>query len=190
MLRTVIALFLFGAILGNGYNSLHAFMGAIPVTAIHTNPLLDWTSYLLFGFAGVSIGMLTLLFDRHLRKDSPEVLWQHALSSMLVLGVFYFLSACTFLTNTAILLIEIIGFVFCVWVYDRHGYAVIAAIIVAIIGTSAEVLQVHYQSYYYARPEVMGVTYWLPFLYAISSITTGQLARALASSQNQVMSPS
>ncbi|MCW3125466.1 MAG: hypothetical protein JWO03_1124 [Bacteroidetes bacterium] len=181
MWRTALALFLFGAIVGNGYNSLHAFMGAIPITDVHSNPLMDWSSYLLFGFAGVSIGMLTIFFDKNLRKESLVANWKNAIASMLLLGVFYFLSACMFISNSVILMILIGGFILSSLLFDRHGYAILAAVLVAIFGTAAEVLQVHYHSYYYARPEIFGVTYWLPFLYGISSITTGQLARALTS---------
>jgi hypothetical protein len=179
ILRTAVVLFLFGALLGNAYNSLHAYSGAIPITSIHTNPLIDWQSYLLFGFAGLSIGMLTLLFDHKLRKKAPAATWRNALGALALLGIFYVISACMFLSNATILLILIGGFLLSVWLYDRHGLALLAALIVAIIGTSAEILQVYFHSYYYARPEVMGVCWWLPLLYGIASITTGQLARAL-----------
>ena len=86
-----------------------------------------------------------------------------------------------FLPNTLIFFVLAGGFILSVFLYDRSGYALLAALLVAIAGTTAEVLQVYYHLYYYARPQVMGVTYWLPLLYGLSSITTGQLARALAS---------
>jgi hypothetical protein len=178
--RTIAVLFLFGAIVGNGYNSLHAHLGTLPITASHPSPLTDWSSYLLFGFAAVGIGMLTLLFDHKLRKESRVTSWLNAIGALALLGMFYFLSACMFLSNTAIFIILAVGFVLSVLLYDRHGYALLAALLIAIIGTTAEVLQVYYHSYYYARPQIMGVTYWLPLLYGMSSITTGQLARALA----------
>jgi len=180
MFCTIAILFLFGVIVGNGYNSFHAYSGTIPITAIHINPLLDWSSYLLFGFAAVAIGLLTLLFDKILHK-APIVSWPNALGALALLGVFYFCSACMFLSNTIILLVLMGGFVLSVIIYVRSASALLAALLVAIVGTSAEISFVHSGMYYYARPQIMGVTYWLPFLYGISSVATGQLARALAS---------
>lgn len=180
MLRTALILFAFGALVGNVYNSFHAFSGTIPITAVHSNPLLDWRSYLLFGFAGLSIGMLTLLFDR-LRKKTNASSWPKAIGAIALLGVFYLFSACTFLSNTAIFIILLFGFMLSWALYDKSGDAILAAMLVAIVGSAAEIAQVHYESYQYARPEVLGVTYWLPLLYCIASITTGQLARASVS---------
>jgi hypothetical protein len=179
-LRIFIGLFLFGAIGGNLYNSFHAFSGTIPVTPTHINPLLDWTSYLLFGFAGVAIGMTTIVFDKFLRKTAPQPSWPNALSAVALLGVFYFLSACMFLANNAILLLLIFGFALIWWLYDRSWQALSAALLVAIAGTTVEITLVHFNVYYYSRPQFMGVAYWLPFLYCIASVATGQLARALA----------
>jgi hypothetical protein len=181
MFRTIVILFLFGTLLGNAFNSFHAFSGTIPVTAVHINPLLDWSSYLLFGAASVSIGLLTLLFDKTLHKSLPVVTWPNALGALGLLGVFYLSSACIFLGNALILLILIFGFILAVLLYDRSLSALLAALLIAIVGTAAEIYFVHSGMYYYARPQIMGVTYWLPFLYGISSVATGQLARALAS---------
>ena len=182
MLRTILILFAFGALLGNGFNSMHAYSGTIPITPIHISPLLDWSSYLLFGFAGVSIGLLTLLFDR-LGRVKPIVSWTKAIGALRLLGFFYLCSACMFLTNTMILLTLIFGAIVSLYLYDRSINAVAAAILVAIVGTSTEIYFVHSGMYYYSRPQVMGVTYWLPFLYVISSVTTGQLARASVSNR-------
>jgi hypothetical protein len=178
-MRTIIILFLFGALVGNGYNAFHAYSNTIPVTATHINPLLDWTSYLLFGFAAVAIGMLTIVFDKWLRGAVPYVSWRRAAGAIVFLGVFYFSSACIFLSNTVILFILIAGFVLCVALYDRSGTALLAAALVAIAGSLLEMFFVHSGMYYYARPQVLGVTWWLPFLYGIASVTTGQFARAV-----------
>ena len=178
-LRTILILFLFGAILGNAFNSMHAFSGAIPVTTVHSKPLVDWSSYLLFGFAGVSIGFLTLLFDRIFRKESQHTGPSNAISAMIMLGFFYFISACIFLSDTLIFFILTAGLILAMLLYDRHGLAFLAALIVAVIGTTAEIVQVNFHSYYYARPQIWGVTWWLPLLYGIASVTTGQLARAV-----------
>jgi hypothetical protein len=179
MWRTALILFLFGALVGNAYNSFHAFSGTIPVTLIHINPLLDWSSYLLFGFAGLSIGLLTLFFDKIFKRKIPKVTALNVAGALLFLGLFYFSSACMFLSNTIIILILAIGFILSVILYDRSGTALLAAVIVAIVGTSAEMYFVHSGMYYYSRPQILGVAYWLPLLYGIASVTTGQLARAL-----------
>jgi hypothetical protein len=180
MWRTILILFVFGALVGNGFNSLHAYSGTLPITPIHISPLLDWSSYLLFGFAGVSIGLLTLLFDK-VRNHKPAVTWAKAAGALALLGVFYLCSACMFLSNTLILVILICGSALSLFLYDRSISAILAVVLVAIAGTGAEMYFVHSGMYYYARPQVMGVTFWLPFLYAISSVTTGQLARATVS---------
>jgi|GEM_PF-2776246 hypothetical protein len=177
-MRRIIGLFLFGAIGGNLYNSFHAFSGTIPVTPQHMNPLLDWTSYLLFGFAGVLIGLVTIAFDRFLRKTAPRPAWPNALGAVALLGVFYFISACMFLSNTVILIVLILGFALLWWLYDRTWYALLAALLVAAGGTAVEIILIHLNVYYYARPQFMGVAFWLPVLYCIASIATGQLARA------------
>jgi hypothetical protein len=177
-MRTIVILFLFGALIGNAYNAFHAYSGTLPITPIHISPLLDWSSYLLFGLASVLIGMLTILFDRQ-SQETPQVSWQRAIGAIGLLGIFYFLSACIFLGNNTILLILIAGFVLFATLYDRSASAILAAVIVAVIGSSLEIFFVHSGMYYYARPQLFGVTYWLPLLYGIASIATGQLARAL-----------
>ena len=174
-------LFILGALLGNACNSFHAFSGTIPVTPTHINPLLDWTSYLLFGFAGVAIGVVTLAFDKLFGRNVSSPGWLNAIGAGALLVVFYFISACMFLSNTAILLILILGFLLSWWMYDRTWLALLAALLVAIAGTTVEITLVHLDVYYYARPQFMGVTYWLPFLYGIANVATGQLARALGS---------
>jgi energy-coupling factor transporter transmembrane protein EcfT len=103
-----------------------------------------------------------------------------ALGGVGLLGVFYFLSACIFLSNNIILIILIFGFILAYLLYGQSRLALMAALLVAIAGTAAEISFVHVHWYYYSRPQIMGVTYWLPFLYGIASITTGQLARVLA----------
>ncbi len=178
-MRTIIGLFLLGAIGGNLYNSFHAFSGTIPVTPEHINPLLDWTSYLLFGFAGLIIGMVAIAFDKFLRDTAPQPGWPNALSAAALLGVFYFISACMFLSNSVILIILIFGAVLTWWLYDRTWQAILAALLVAAGGTAVEITLIHLNVYYYARPQFMGVAFWLPALYCIASIATGQLARVL-----------
>jgi hypothetical protein len=178
-LKTAVALFLFGAIVGNIFNSFHAFSGTIPVTPTHINPLLDWSSYLLFGFAGLSIGVVTLVHDKHLRNNPPGASWLNAIGACALLGVFYFISACMFLSNTTILIVLIAGFGLMLWIYDRSVFAISAAVIVAIGGTGIEIFFTNMNYYSYARPQFMGVTWWLPFLYGIGAVAAGQWARAL-----------
>jgi hypothetical protein len=146
--------------------------------------LLDWSSYLLFGFAGLSIGMLNILIDYLFSNTPTMVSWTKALSGIGLLGIFYFTSACIFLSNNIILLILVFGFLLVFILYAPSGQALLAAVLVAIAGTSAEIYFVHTGMYYYSRPQFMGVTCWLPFLYGIASVTTGQFARLLASSGN------
>jgi hypothetical protein len=177
-MRTLLILFVFGALVGNLFNSFHAFSGTIPVTPTHLNPLLDWSSYVLFGFAGVFIGLVTIVFDK-LRKDAPGSNWPKAIGACVLLGVFYFISACMFLSNDVILIILIFGFMFSVCLYDRSVFALMAALLVAIAGTAVEITLIDFKIYHYARPQVMGVALWLPFLYGIGSVATGQLARVL-----------
>ncbi len=180
-MRTLLALFIFGAIIGNLYNSFHAFSGTIPVTPTHINPLLDWSSYLLFGFAGVAIGLATMICDKFFRKNPPSATWPNAIGAGLFLGIFYFISACMFLSNTIILIALIFGFILAWFIYDRSPYTLFTALIVAIAGTAAEITMVNQGVYCYSRPQLMGVAYWLPFLYGLASIATGQIARALNS---------
>ena len=178
--RAAVLLFVFGAIVGNGFNSFHAYSGTIPVTATHMNPLKDWSSYLLFGFAGLSIGMLSIVLDKLPGGNVKPVSAIKALAGIGLLGIFYFLSACMFLSNGVILGLLIFGFLLSYFLYGRNTVSLGAAFLVAIAGTTAEIIFVQSGMYYYSRPQFMGVAYWLPFLYGIASVTTGQLALALA----------
>lgn len=178
LIRTILVLFVLGATFGNLFNSFHAFSGTIPVTPGHLNPLLDWSSYLLFGFAGLAIGSTTLFFDKVFGAPAAPS-FKHALGACAMLGVFYFITACMFLSNWLILAVLVCGFALMVRIYDYTWRAVLAAVLVALAGTAAEICMVHAHVYYYSRPQFMGVAYWLPFLYGIASIATGQLARAV-----------
>ena len=174
--KALLWLFLVGATLGTALDAFHVFSGV----ERYASPALlgvAWWVPLLFGGAAVAIGYSHPLLDPLLqhRRFQPLV---SSLLRLAWLPVAYLISASFFDTLTKTLLIILVYFNF--WLLAGHDWQnLLFSLVTAITGTLIEMILVAAGAFAYLHPDMLGVPYWLPALYACASLAVGDLGRSL-----------
>jgi hypothetical protein len=141
--------------------------------------MMDWWVPLLFGVAGVAVGMSHLDLDQRLGKAYPELTWVHVAFGMGSFAVIYFISGFLNIDDTrkTVLLCTL---AFLVWyIYDKTYSGFLLALVTAAIGTFVEISLIRSHWFFYTNPDFFGVPYWLPALYVAASVAVGNFARKL-----------
>ena len=178
--RAMIWLFLLGAILGTLLDAFHVYS----FVEQYTRPAflgVAWWVPLLFGFATVAIGYSHPLFDplihnlrrpRRLTTSIAELAW-------LLLAYVIAASPISSLAKTVLLAL----FYFNFWLLTGRGWQnLLLSLVTAITGTLVEMILVAAGAFSYLQPDILGVPYWLPFMYACASLAVGDLGRSLINS--------
>ena len=174
--RMLLWLFLAGATLGTALDAFHVLSGVERYAAPALLGVAWWVP-LLFGGAAVAIGYSHPLLDpllhhrrfRSLLSSLPELAW---------LPLAYLVSASFFDTLTKTLLIALIYCNF--WLLTGGGWQnLVLSLVTAITGTLIEMILVAAGAFAYLHPDMLGVPYWLPALYACASLAVGDLGRSL-----------
>ena len=168
-------LFLLGATLGTALDALEVYSGV----ERYPRPMLfgvAWWVPLLFGAAAVAIGYSHPLISRtrpyrRLSSSIGELTW-------LVLA--YLISASPLDSLARVGLIAIIYLNF--WLLaGRSWQDLLLAFVTVVTGTLTEMILVNAGAFSYTHPDILGVPYWLPGLYACASLAVGDLGRSLMS---------
>ena len=175
--RVILRLFLLGAIFGTALDSFHVFTSVEQ----YTRPAflgVAWWVPLLFGFAAVAIGYSHPLVDplihnlrrtRRLSTSIAELAW---------LLLAYVIAASPISSLAKTILLSLIYFNF--WLLTGRGWQnVLLSLVTAITGTLAEMTLVAAGAFSYLQTDILGVPYWLPFMYACASLAVGDLGRSL-----------
>lgn len=175
--RAIFWLFLLGTIFGTALDAFHVFTSVEQ----YTRPVflgVAWWVPLLFGFATVTIGFTHPLVDplihnlrrpRRLSTSIAELAW-------LLLAYVIVASSISSLAKT--ILLSLIYFNF--WLLTGRGWQnLLLSIVTAITGTLIEMTLVASGAFSYLQPDILGVPYWLPFMYACASLAIGDLGRSL-----------
>jgi len=170
-------LFLLGAIFGTVLDAFHVYS----YVEQYTRPAflgVAWWVPLLFGFAAVAIGYSHPLIDplihniRHSRRlaiSIAELAW---------LLLAYMIAASPVSSLAKTVLLSLIYFNF--WVLTGRGWQnLLLSLVTAITGTLVEMTLVAAGAFSYLQPDIIGVPYWLPFMYACASLAVGDLGRSL-----------
>jgi len=76
------------------------------------------------------------------------------------------------------ILLSLIYFNF--WLLTGRGWQnLLLSLVTAITGTLVEMTLVASGAFSYLQPDILGVPYWLPFMYACASLAIGDLGRSL-----------
>lgn len=176
--RVILLLFVLGAVAGTALDAIHVHSGV----ERYATPFLfgqAWWVPLLFGSAAAAIGCSHALVDPLLhQRRSPPLINSIAESGWLLLA--YLISAGTLdtLTKTGLLLLIYLNF----WLLAGRGWQNLAlSIVVAITGTLIEMILVSAGAFSYLQPDVLGIPYWLPCIYACASLAVGDVGRSLQS---------
>ena len=66
------------------------------------------------------------------------------------------------------------------WLLTGRGWQnLLLSLVTAITGTLVEMTLVASGAFSYLQPDILGVPYWLPFMYACASLAIGDLGRSL-----------
>ena len=174
--KTLLWLFLLGAMFGTMLDAFHVYS---KVERYMSPAFLGvaWWVPLLFGVAVVSIIYSHPLVDpllHHLR-------FRPLLNSIIALAwlpLAYLISASVFdtFTKTGLLLLIYINF----WLLTGGGWQnIVLSLVTAITGTLIEMILVAAGAFSYLHPDLLGVPYWLPCIYACASLALGDLGRSL-----------
>ena len=170
-------LFLVGAICGTALDAFHVY------SAVEHYPRpaflgVAWWVPLLFGFAAVSIGFSHPFIDplihnlrrpRRLTTSIAELSW---------LLLAYVIAASALSSIAKAILLGLIYFNF--WLLTGRGWRnLLLSFVTAITGTLIEMTLVAAGAFSYLQPDILGVPYWLPFMYACASLAVGDLGRSL-----------
>jgi len=174
--RTLLWLFLLGAALGTALDAFHVFSH---VERYATPSLLGvaWWVPLLFGSAAVIIACSHPLLDPLLHHRRFRPLFS-SLLGLAWLPLAYLISASFFdtLTKTALILLIYCNF----WLLAGSDWQnLVFSLVTAITGTLIEMILVAAGAFSYLQPDMLGVPYWLPGIYACASLALGDLGRSL-----------
>lgn len=190
MLKTMGILFASGAILGTLGDFVHV------ITQTDGYPpggvFLPWLGQpfwvpLLFGSAGLSIGLSHLQADRWiLQRPVPQKSLPAILSAGGVFLALYSASGVLPLpTGSGMDLVLALGCMTLWWVFDRTLWNLALGIATALIGVGVEIglTQMGAFFYYPHAANFMGVPSWLPWLYISASLAVGHFARHMREMQ-------
>ena len=174
--RTLLWLFLPGATLGTALDAFHVFSG-VERYASPTLLGVAWWVPLLFGGAAVTIGYSHPLLDPLLHHRRFRPLFS-SLLGLAWLPLVYLISASFFDTLTKTLLILLVYGNF--WLLAGSDWQnLVFSLATAITGTLIEMILVAAGAFAYLHPDMPGVPYWLPGIYACASQALGDLGRSL-----------
>ena len=177
-LRASAVLALAGATLGFLLDAIHTHTG----TTAYTRPVFfeaAWWVPPLFAFAGLAIGLARPLWERLLRRPSPA---PAASTVALAMGGFILAYALSgVLPGEWPLRALALGALFLAsyLAFDRSGLGLFLAASTAVLGTAAEMAQIHLGLFRYLHPSLDVVAAWLPLLYANAAVGVGLWGKRL-----------
>lgn len=173
-----------GTTVGTLLDAVHVWTKTAGYAGVAKVPVLEVAWYVPpeFALAGVVVGMLRPEFDEELRRKRSDLPAWKVLAGMVLLVVVWGASALFGLwgmgnvTITAVLLpVGAAGW----YAFDRTKQGVIAALLTALLGVGVESALTYTGSYYYTRPDFIGVPVWLPVVYVTACGAVGNLGRFL-----------
>lgn len=178
-------LLLLGATLGTTLDALEVYSGV----ERYPRPMLfgvAWWVPLLFGAAAVAIGYSHPLVDPLISRTRPYRRLSSSMGELTWLVLAYLISASTLDSQAKVGLIAIIYLNF--WLLaGRSWQDLLLSLVTAITGTLVEMILVNAGVFSYTHPDILGVPYWLPGLYACASLAVGDLGRSLMSLQTRAV---
>ena len=174
--RKLLWIFLLGASLGTALDAFHVFTH-VERYASPTLLGVAWWVPLLFGCAAVAISYSHPLLDPLLHHRRFRPLFS-SLLGLAWLPLAYLISASFFdtLTKTALILLVYFNF----WLLVGSDWQnLVFSLVTAITGTLIEMILVAAGAFAYLHPDMLGVPYWLPGIYACASLALGDLGRSL-----------
>jgi Insulin-induced protein (INSIG) len=173
----ILCLFVLGATLGTALDAFHVYSN-VERYAVPTLLRVGWWVPLLFGVAAVAIGYSHPLVDPLLQHRRPARCLATSLGELTWLLLAYLVSASAVYSFAKVGLLTLIYLNF--WLLaGRSWQNLFLSIATAITGTLVEMILVAVGAFWYLQPDMLGVPYWLPCIYACASLAVGDLGRSL-----------
>jgi hypothetical protein len=175
--RTIFWLFVLGATLGT---TLDAFQVYSYVERYPTPVLFGtaWWVPFLFGSAAVAIGYSHPLVDPLIHNMRRPRRISTSIAELTWLLLAYLVAASPLDSPAKTVLLVLIYFNF--WLLTGRGWQnLLLSLVTAITGTLIEMTLVAAGAFSYLQPDILGVPYWLPWIYACASLAIGDLGRSL-----------
>lgn len=175
--RAILWLFLLGATLGTALDAFHVYS----YVEQYTRPAffgVAWWVPLLFGSAAVAIGYSHPLVDPLIHNIRPPRRISTSVAELgwLVLAYLVAASPLGSLAKAGLLMLVYLNF----WLLVGRGWQnLLLSLVTAITGTLVEMTLVAAGAFFYLQPDILGVPYWLPWIYACASLAVGDLGRSL-----------
>jgi len=170
-------LFLLGAICGTVLDAFHVYSSVEQ----YPNPAflgVAWWVPFLFGCAAVAIGYSHPIIDPLIHNIRRPRRLSTSIAELSWLLLAYVIAATAFTSMAKVILLGLIYFNF--WLLTGRGWHnLLLSLITAITGTLIEMILVAAGAFSYLQPDILGVPYWLPFMYACASLAVGDLGRSL-----------
>ena len=170
-------LFLLGTIFGTLLDAFHVYTSVEQ----YTRPAflgVAWWVPLLFGFAAVAIGHSHPLVDPLLHNMRRPRRLSTSIVELAWLLLAYVIAASSISSLAKTILLSLIYFNF--WLLTGRGWQnLLLSFVTAVTGTLVEMILVAAGAFSYLQPDILGIPFWLPFMYACASLAIGDLGRSL-----------
>ncbi len=175
----IVWLFLPGAIFGTALDAIDVYSHV----ERYSSPALfglAWWVPLLFGVAAVAIGYSHPLVDPLIGNTRPERRLSISLGELtwLLLAQLVGASMLDSIAKVGLLILIYLNF----WLLaGRSWQNLLLSLVTATTGTLIEMTLVAAGAFSYVHPDILGVPFWLPCIYACASLAVGDLGRSLMS---------
>lgn len=172
--------FILGAILGPIGDGFHTHSQTLYYPEVLFLKMAWWVPF-LFGSATVFIAHSHLTFDRLLKRPQKKLSWTTVVIGLASFMFLYFCSGFLKIETIPMVVFLAIGSSMVYLTMDRTWQGAIYCVLTALIGSLVEVAISGFDLFYYYEPDILGIPYWLPFLYIAASVAVGNFARKLSS---------
>jgi hypothetical protein len=173
MKRAALQLTLAGAVVGPLLDAIHTHTGTTVYTSPHLLGIAWWTPP-LFAFAGLSVGLLRPWLERFSPDPSPPTAARLAGSGSLFVAAYAWsgLGPAKCAALATLFVVQWLAF-------DRTRVGLATALAAGLVGPALEVGLVHAGTFRHLAPDVLGVPFWLPWLYASGAVAWGLVGSRL-----------
>lgn len=172
-------LFLLGATLGTLLDALHVYTG-VERYPMPTSLGVAWWVPLLFGVTAIVIGYSHPMADALLQHRRPKRRLVISLSELTWLLLAYLIAASMLEAGAKVGILVVIYLNF--WLLaGRTWQNLLLGFVTAVTGTLIEMILVAAGVFSYIHPDIFGIPYWLPCMYACASLAVGDVGRSLMS---------
>ncbi|HXH31230.1 MAG TPA: hypothetical protein VNJ01_10495 [Bacteriovoracaceae bacterium] len=176
--KNVLYLLLLGGTIGPVLDGIHVYSETLAYRTPAVLRTAIWV-FPLFASSAVGIGLSYVLFDQLFQRKKITLSYPFVASGLVVFMIIYFISGFWNTdTQTKTLTLALLSVVFW-WIWDRSWPGAFLALNTAVVGCVVEVLIASTGGFYYLKPDISTIPYWLFFLYIPASISVGNLSRKL-----------